>query len=283
MTNSKGILVFARNNGHIDYVKQAAFLAERVKKYLGLPTSIVTDSVLYLNENFPNIFDQVIPLEYHDDQNNRVYFDGSLSQTSASFKNRFRADAYDLSPYSQTLLLDVDVVICNDMYKHCFDSKNNFLIYQESKDISNIRDEIEFEYISDYSVEFYWATCIFFRKTENNKIYFDLVNHVQDNWAHYYRTYHLTSSLFRNDFAFSIAIHIMNGFRKGDFASPMPGKLLYTTDRDILWQLKDDSLIFLIEKRNYLGEYTPIQTQGQTIHVMNKLSLNRVIDEVLNE
>lgn len=282
MTTSKGVLVLARNNGHIDYVKQAVYLAKRVKKYLGLPTSVLTDSVNYLNETYPGVFDRVIPVEYVNDENHRLYFDGSLTQKTANFKNRMRADAYDISPYDETLLLDSDIIICNDMFKHCFDSKNDFLIYKDADDIAKVRDETEFKYISDYGIEFYWATCVFFRKTPENKIYFDLVKHIQEHWQHYFRTYQLTSSLFRNDFAFSIAIHMMNGFQPGNFAAPMPGKLLYTIDKDILWDVNDEILTFLVEKEKYIGEYTPIVTKGQTIHVMNKFSLNRAIDEEEN-
>ena len=47
---SKGAFLIARNNGHIDYVKQAVFLAKRIKKHLGIPVSIATDSVDYLEE-----------------------------------------------------------------------------------------------------------------------------------------------------------------------------------------------------------------------------------------
>jgi len=283
MTKTRGVLVFARNNGHIDYVKQAAFLANRVKYYLGLPTSIVTDSPCYLEDNFPDTFDHVIALEKYSDQNNRLYFDGAMSHTSASFNNKCRADAYVLSPYFETLLLDTDVVICNDMYLNCFTSTHDFLIYKESFDLGNIRDKSEFEYISDHGIEFYWATCVFFRKTETNNTFFNLIKHVQDNWEHYYRVYQLSSSMFRNDFAFGIAIHIMNGFRPGNFAALMPGKILYVTDQDILWRIQDDEMIFLVEKENRLGEYTLIKTQGQTVHVMNKLSLDRAIDEATNE
>jgi len=283
MTKTRGVLVFARNNGHIDYVKQAAFLADRVKYYLDLPTSIITDSPCYLNDNFSNIFDQVISLEKYSDENSRLYFDGAMSHASVSFNNRRRADAYALSPYSETLLLDTDVVICNDMYKNCFMSANDFLIYKQSQDLGNVRDVSEFKYISERSVEFCWATCIFFRKNEANSTFFDLVSHVQDNWPHYVKVYQLPSAMFRNDFAFSIAIHIMNGFQKGNFAAEMPGKLLYITDKDILWRLQDDEMILLVEKQDRFGEYTTIKTQGQTVHVMNKLSLNRAIDKATNE
>jgi hypothetical protein len=35
---------------------------------------------------------------------------------------------------------------------------------------------------------------------------------------------------------------------------------------------------FLIEKENYLGEYTLAKTTGLDVHVMNKASLSRYID-----
>ena len=47
-----------------------------------------------------------------------------------------------------------------------------------------------------------------------------------------------------HDFAFSIAIHIMNGFQPGFFAQQLPGSMLYITDKDILEKLKDDEFMF---------------------------------------
>jgi hypothetical protein len=277
---SKGAFLIARNNGHIDYVKQAVFLAKRIKKYLGIPVTVATDSAEYLESAFGvNDFDQIIQLEYTAESNTRYYFDGALTKKTASFKNNNRASVYDLSPYNETLLLDTDYIISNELLKSCFDSSADFLIYKKSSDIAKVRDESEFNKISNTSVDFYWATVVFFKKTETNRIFFDLVAHIEQEWNHYRRVYQITSGLFRNDFAFSIAIHIMNGFEQGDFAQQLPGSMLYTTDKDILWQLNEDEMMFLVEKKDYLGEYTALSTQGQTIHVMNKISLNRIIDK----
>tara|TARA_B100000780_G_C21067873_1_gene429518 strand:+ start:434 stop:1291 length:858 start_codon:yes stop_codon:yes gene_type:complete len=285
MKKTKGAFLIARNNSQVDYVKQAVFLAKRIRKYLGIPTTVLTDSVEYINHNFDaGVFDRIIPCSATQQQNQRLYFDGSMHQRQATFNNRTRSQAYDLSPYDETLLLDTDYIISNSLLKNCFDSQDDFLIYKDSTDVAQVRDEQEFKYISDTSVPFYWATCVFFRKTPVNKIYFDLVQHIEKEWDHYRRVYQIASQLFRNDFAFSIAIHIMNGFQEGLFAKPMPGKMMYTTDRDILWQLNDDQMMFLVEKKGYLGEYTALKTKGQTIHVMNKYSLGRMIDlEMSNE
>ena len=277
---SKGVFLIARNNGYIDYVKQAVFLARRIKQYLGVPVTVATDSVDYLTDEFgTDDFDQVISLDQTTDTNKRYFFDGSLSKKTASFKNNNRASVYDLTPYDETLLMDTDYIISNDLLKSCFSAKSDFMLYKKSNDIAKVRDEAEFDTISDTSVDFYWATVVYFKRTETNETFFNLIKHIEEEWNHYRRVYQITSGLFRNDFAFSIAIHIMNGFSPGSFAQQLPGSMLYTTDKDVLQQLKDDKFMFLVEKKDYLGEYTALTTQGQTIHVMNKVSLNRIIDQ----
>jgi len=277
---SKGAFLIARNNGHIDYVKQAVFLAKRIKKYLNIPVTVATDSADYLKDSFDiQVFDQIISLDYTNESNLRYFFDGALTKKTASFKNNNRASVYDLSPYDETLLMDTDYVISNSLLKPVFNSSADFLIYKKSNDIAKVRDESEFDKISDTSVDFYWATVVYFRKTDTNRIFFNLVSHIEQEWNHYRRVYQITSTLFRNDFAFSIAIHIMNGFQSGNFAQQLPGSMMYTTDKDVLWKMNEDEMMFLIEKKDYLGEYTALNTKGQTIHVMNKVSLNRIIDQ----
>lgn len=281
---TKGAFLIARNNSYIDYVKQAVFLAKQIKKHLGIPVTIATDSVNYLESKFGvDDFDNVIKLKYVDEINLRYFFDGTLSKKTASFKNNNRASVYDLTPYDETLLLDTDYVIANDLLKSCFDSKHDLMLYKKSSDLAQVRDEREFDKISDTGVDFYWATVVFFRKTETNKIFFDLIKHIEEEWHHYKRVYQINSSLFRNDFAFSIAVHIMNGFQHGQFVQELPGKMFYTTDKDVLCHFKDnEEMMFLVEKKDNLGDYSLLKTQGQTVHVMNKFSLNRIIDQEFN-
>jgi len=92
--------------------------------------------------------------------------------------------------------------------------------------------------------------------------------------------YNIEPVMFRNDFAFSIAIHIMNGKTNGEFAMELPGKMVYIQDKDILLDIKTDSLKFLVEKENHLGEYIAAKTTNLDVHVMNKVSLLRIIDNV---
>jgi len=56
------------------------------------------------------------------------------------------------------------------------------------------------------------------------------------------------------------------------------GKKYFITDRDILDNIDNDKMTILVEKQNYVGEYTALKTNKQNVHVMNKISLERVID-----
>src|SRR6056300_170597 len=256
--NTKGVVLFASNNGSLNYVKQAAFLARRIKKYMNLPTSIITD--INIQEKHPywvKHFDNIIfyrQLRTHSQ--NKRYFDGDLYNRHLMFNNSNRQSVYRMSPYDETIVMDTDYIISNNKLLECFNSPHDFLIYKDATHIGIHDGTSEFEHISDVGIDFYWATVFFFRKTPEMKIFFDLVRHIEENYIHYRSVYQFRSPIFRNDFAFSIAIHIMNGYQSGNFAKSMPGKKYYATDRDICLQIQDENIKLLTQKKQHLGEYT---------------------------
>lgn len=277
---SRGVLLFASNNGMIDYVKQANFLAKRIRKYLNLPTTLVTD--VDVKTKFPeyvDTFDNIILTPLVDKLSNKRYYDGTLSNRVLPFQNANRADAYELTPYDETLVMDTDYIIANDNLNSVFVQNKDFLIYKDAVHVGKIEFAPEFNFISDTSVEFYWATVFFFRKTPINKIFFDLIKHIKENYWHYRNIYQFKTPVYRNDFAFSIAIHIMNGYQTGNFAGLLPGKKFYSIDKDILHSINDDEFTLLVEKPNRLGEYLGVKIKGTSLHIMNKFSLERVIND----
>lgn len=276
---TQGVVLIARNNKEIDYVKQAAFLAKRVEKYLQLPTTLITDNVDYIEKNnLENVFDKVITPEVAQSYTIKKYRDGLIYQNSLEFKNTDRSHVYDLTPYNETLILDTDLIISDSVFKNCFIQKSNLMMYSNAFELSSWRDLNEFKYITDAGPKFYWATAVFFRKSKETEIFFNLVKHIQENWIHYKKIYQIVSPVFRNDFAFSIAAHIMNGYTNNDFVKEMPGTLYFTTDRDEVVEIKDDRFLFLVEKENQC-EHFPVRIKGKTVHIMNKYSLGRVIND----
>ncbi len=277
---SKGVVLFASNNSKINYVKQANFLAKRIKKYMNLPTSIVTD--IDIQTKYPDtveVFDEIIQVNNlkHSYANKR-YHDGTLSNRVLNFNNGNRADAYFLTPYDETLVMDTDYIVSSDILNNCFEQQNDLCLYKDAVHLGIHSGTPEFDKISDTSVDFYWATVVFFRKTKVNEIYFNLIKHIQENYMHYRSVYQFKSNVYRNDFAFSIAAHIMNGYQKGNFVTSLPGKHYYTIDKDVLHSIVDTEIKVLVEKSQRLGEYTLAKFNNMNLHVMNKFSLERVID-----
>lgn len=276
---SQGAVLIAQNNSTIDYIKLAIFSAKRVRQFLDIPVSLITDSRGYLESQYPDHpFDQVLDISQDEYYFQRRFNDGSLSSKVLEWKNLSRYQVYDLSPYDTTLVVDVDYIINSSVLKSALSSEYPLQIYSNSMDISDWRDTSEFQRINPYSINFYWATVFVFNKDIRTESFFVLLEHIKDNWEYYRMLYCITSPMFRNDLAFSIAIHIMNGKKSGDFAHALPGKMIYAKDTDVLVSTNDTTMKFLIEKKNYLGEYNVAKTNGLDVHVMNKLSLSRYID-----
>jgi len=273
---ANGILCFAFNNGKIDYVKQAGLLATRVEEYLGLPTSLVTNDKTLIPDEIQTKFDKIIEVSI-ENNNTKRYYDGSLSHKSLFFNNIGRHKAYELTPYDQTLVIDTDYIICNDSLKQCFSQTEEFLIYRDAVDLAGWRSFPEFEYINDTGIPFYWATVFYFKKTDNTRIFFNLLDFIISNWNHYKKTFDIGARNFRNDHAFSVAIHMMNGLVDQNWAKLLPGKMYFTLDKDILKSIEKNRLSFLVGKEDRIGEYILAGTTDLNVHVMNKFSLERLI------
>jgi hypothetical protein len=275
---SNGALIFANNNANIDYVKLAVFAARRVKQFLDIPVSIVTDSKGWLLKQYPDHpFDKVISIDV-ERSTAKLFYDGSLNSTTVEWRNLSRNRAYELSPYDKTLVIDSDYIINSNILKIAFDLNEPLQIYQKSFDLAGWRDTSYFNRINPHSIPFYWATVFVFEKSPIMESFFDLVSYIKANWPYFRVLYNIEPTMFRNDIAFSIAIHIMNGKTNGQFATELPGVMSYIQDRDLIVNMNNTTLKMLVEKQNHLGEYIAVKTTDMDVHVMNKISLTRLID-----
>jgi len=270
-----GALIFAQNNTGVDYIQLAVYAASRVKEFLGIPVTLATDDLQWLESQHKNHgFDQVVKI-LSAGTSVKSFYDGSISSKYLEWKNATRYQAYDLSPYETTLVIDSDYIINSSLLKPALSRECSFQIYKKSVDLADWRGQ--HRRINDYSVPFYWATAFIFKKNEVTQAFFDLVSYIKHNWVYFRNLYEIEAPMFRNDYAFSIAIHIMNGKTDGGFAVDLPGTLVYTSDRDLLVKVDNSSMRFLIEKEKHLGEYILSKTTDLDIHVMNKMSLSRFI------
>lgn len=274
-----GALIFAQNTTGVDYVKIATFAAKRVKEYLGIPVSIVTDSKNWLLSSQPDHpFEHIIDVLSNDSDSIKNFYDGSMSSKKLPWKNRSRFKVYEVTPYDKTLVIDSDYILGSDVLKIALERECDLQIYRKSFDLAGWRNTKEFERVNCYSIPFYWATTFVFDKNPVTEAFFDLVSYIKENWLYFRVLYNIEDMAFRNDYAFSIAIHIMNGKVNGGFAVDLPGSMSYILDRDLLVDIKGSDMQFLVEKENFFGEYTMAKTSGIDVHIMNKASLARYID-----
>ena len=267
---TKGVLLFAHNNSTVDYVKQANFCAGQIKKHLDLPVCLITSDKF--NEDHNN-FNHVIVVEKPNaDQTKRFY--NVTNSYEDTWNNTSRPDAYSLTPYDETIVMDTDYIVANSNLNKVFESKEDFLINYKAQHVDfESRYTEEMKYVSDTGIEMCWATVFYFKKTERTRILFDLINHIKKEWQFYRFKYQIENTIYRNDFAFAIAIHMINDFAKTSWPKQLPSKLFYTTDKDSVDSYLDNKWNFTLERGS------KCQIKDMNIHIMNKIGLNKIIDQ----
>lgn len=276
----QGIVLFAFNNNKIDYLKQAIYCAKRVKKYLKLSVQLITDNKDYLVENFPfyKKYIDVVTYSPAPASSMKTFYNGIYgNKGKLEWKNSARDSAFDLTVFEQTLVLDTDLLISNDKLLSCFSMSEDFMIAKNYQLVNTSKVYKNFDRISDSSVPMYWATILYFTKSDTSKTVFDLVKHIKENYNYYRLVYNITEKKFRNDFAFSIAVHMMRGFvEDSNWPLDIPTDMWVSTDKDLLVDVKNNSIQLLAHRdHNYLA----VKLDDATTHVMNKFSLDKFIDK----
>ena len=291
--NSRGVVMFAHNNAEIDYFKLAVINSLLIQKHLGISNiTVVTDPHSYsyavdsLGEDvIKSAINNLIVVEKDKEfksQNIRVFKDTSHTAKTLPFYNINRCDAYDLSPYDETILLDVDYLILSDTLNQCWGHNEEIMMNWRYQDIMFDRKDYTLDRLNPFGITMYWATVVYFKKSAYTETFFNLVKHVKNNIAYYKDLYRWPGNLYRNDYSFSIAAHVMSGFvDKG--IPQLPTTLYKTFDTDDIHKAIDEkTLIMYLEKPRSPGDFILTKWSGVDLHVMNKWAINRISEEMLD-
>jgi len=248
---SKGVLLFATNTDTIDYVAIARRAERLIDHYLNLPVTIVTSN-----------------------QSNNTRYNIDTGKVEL-WHNRGRFDAYSLSPYDQTILLDSDYLIFDDNLLKILSTVNDYNIVKHNTFV----DDVTPKTMGRYSLPTLWATAIVFNKTAKSQMLFDLVARIERNYTYYRKLYNIQASNYRNDYAFTIADNILNGYTQ-DIANYIPWPI-YTVANPIDSLILDNQQLRLITKGQ--GYVLP----KQSLHILSKQYLlsdacERLIKEAIN-
>ncbi len=202
-----GVLIYAFNNQKVDYFQQACWCADRVKTYLGLPVTLITDTRSV--QERPTNHD--IRLVEPDSGGRRVYNIVSDSQ-GADWFNANRYQSLELSPYHRTLVLDSDYIVCSRQLLTLFDSKISVTAMKNVHDLTNRDAYRHYQHIGPRpSLHHYWATVLYFDRSQTAKDFFSVMTMIRKHYQHYSNLYGFPINPYRNDFAVSIALNTVYG------------------------------------------------------------------------
>ena len=291
-SNSRGVLMFAHNNTEIDYFRLAVVNALLVQKNLGIKNITVVTDPFSLAQGEKTLGKRLIKKAINNiiviekDKkfkalNQRLYKDTSHTAKYLPFYNVNRCDAYDLSPYDETILIDVDYLILSDTLNSCWGHNNELMMNWKYQDIMYERKDPSLARLNDMGITMYWATVVYFRKTEYVENFFNIVSHVKKNPQFYKDLYQWQGTLYRNDYSFSIAAHMMSGFvDKGIPQLPTTLYKSFDTD-DIHSAIDENTIVMYLEKPRSPGDFMLTKWQDIDLHIMNKWAINRVSDNLL--
>ena len=200
----KGVLLFAYNNEECDYYTMAVATARRINHFLDLPVSIVTTK----DYAYPDpAIDQLI-FQAPDNSNKK---DGLL------WNNTGRFNAWTLTPYDETIVLDADYVVNSRKLLKVFDFYDDFCCHDKTSFL--MIPDAEQEYLSKLSLRSVWATVMYFKKTKRSRHIFQCMRMIQNNFQHYANIHNFVSATYRNDYSLTLALRIVNGHtdNKQDF------------------------------------------------------------------
>lgn len=280
---STGIIIFAHNSRALDYALMSIIAGGLAKKHLNVPVSLITDAPTLQwikdSDKFKHasrIFDKIIEIDPPVTSNRRKLHDGTES-SFVPFVNSSRSDAWAVTPYNRTLLIDSDYLIFTNNLSKYWLSNSNILISPGMIKIDGGGGGVLDKWVVDEGVPMYWATTVMFTKNTESKLFFDLVSFIKQNYQIYSEIYKFNPSVFRNDIAFSLAKHILHGYEI-DKHNNLP-LILTASDKDLIHSVNKDGIKLLINDSNdntLLANIT-----GRDIHVMNKQAIIREADALL--
>ena len=200
---TKGFVLIAHDTNEYSYGNLSSLCARIIQKQSKYPISLITDHNTKYDDN---VFDKVL---FTDTTFNQRY-DISLN-SKIDWKNTSRSLAYELSPYDQTILIDSDYLMLNNNLEKLFDQTTDFLCHNSYIDVSNEEYFQNSNWMGSAYIPNCWATVMYYKKSRYAELIFAMWRHVQDNYIYYCGIYNIPNIPYRNDYALSIATHMLNG------------------------------------------------------------------------
>ena len=179
---TKGIVVLAQNNDNDDYVEQACLLAMSLKTHNTTPISLITNDKV--PEEYISLFDKIIPIPFND----------SANKSKWKVENRWKI--YHASPYDETIVMDTDMLVLQNI-DVWWDFLSNYEMYFTSSVLTYKGTSADTSYYRKTfianNLPNLFAGFHYFKKCEFAQEFYTWLELVVNNWETFYEQ-HLDAS-----------------------------------------------------------------------------------------
>ena len=178
---SNGVCLLAQNNDQTNYVRQAYALAlSIVAKSPKQKVSLITNDTV--DESYKKVFDQIIPIPWDD------------SASKSNWKIETRWKVYHATPYRNTIVFDVDMIVLEDLDIYWNQIQKNNVDHDIlfTTQVVNYRNEVITNryYRKTFDANELpnlYSGMYYFKKCESTKQFFGLLKTVMWNWGDFYK------------------------------------------------------------------------------------------------
>jgi hypothetical protein len=199
---SKGFLIFAENTNDTDYIEQAYALALSIKYS---QTSVSTVSLVTSDEvpdKYKLIFDKIIPIPWMD--NSEI----------TRYATEHRWKLYHVSPYHETIVLDADMLLLEDIstwWDYCGNYDLKFCSRIKNYKLETVVDTLHRKTFIANQLSIPYVALHYFKKSNTAHEFYKTLEFVCNNWEWCWdkfapNNYQNTCSL---DLATAISIEIL--------------------------------------------------------------------------
>jgi hypothetical protein len=212
---SKGFLVLAQNTDDVDYIQQAYALALSIKLHQNDvdKLSLITNDEV--PEEYKSAFDQIIPIPYFNKDINSL------------FKTEHRYQMYNATPYDETIVLDTDMLLLDDIslwWDYCSNHDIKFCNRIKNYKLETVVDTVHRKAFVSNNLSSPYFALHYFKKSDYAKEFYKVLEFVCNNWQWCWskfapENYQSWSSM---DLAVAITIEILGAHEQVlDVSNPM--------------------------------------------------------------
>jgi hypothetical protein len=169
---SRGFLIYAQNTSDVDYVRQAYALALSIRNTQTVTNvSLVTDDEL--PKKYQDVFDQIIPIPFGDTAAPSLY----------CAEDRWKL--YHASPYHETIVLDTDMLMLEDIgswWDYCSNHDIKYTSRIRNYKMEIVNDTIHRKTFIANQLTSPYSALHYFKKSQTAYEFYRVLEFVCNNW-----------------------------------------------------------------------------------------------------